>query len=111
MYNTEKRTKKVIFFFFLSELFFVRVQIRMKILWFQKKDHLKESIRELLSEINGSKKGWTWLTLSAGQTLQPDVLNGTYMYQLKVKINQKSYQCPDLDWNPKHMRYKLICLW
>lgn len=46
--------------------------------------------------------------LSAAQILQPGVLSYTHTAYFKVKINEKISQCPDLVWNPKHMRDKLI---
>lgn len=48
--------------------------------------------------------------LTAGHTLHLAVLSCTHMFCFKVKINQKSFYCPGWDWNPKHMRYNLICL-
>lgn len=48
--------------------------------------------------------------LTAGHTLHLAVLSCTHMSCFKVKINQKSFHCPDWDWNPIHMRNNLICL-
>lgn len=48
--------------------------------------------------------------LTAGHTLHLAVLSCTHTSCFKVKIKQKSFHCPDWDWNPIHMRNNLICL-